>query len=128
MTTSLANTGRHTSRTSAEPARDPMQEFANRIIAELENGVKPWVRPWDPEKAGGPQAPFNPVTGKRYHGINVLILGMDMRAFQSGDPRWMTYQQAQEKRWQVQKGENQPRSFLRSLMRSRTTMPRKARR
>jgi antirestriction protein ArdC len=28
-----------------------MQEFANRIIAELENGVKPWVRPWDPEKA-----------------------------------------------------------------------------
>ena len=81
--------------------RDPMQEFANRIVAELENGVKPWVRPWDPEKAGGPQAPFNPVTGKRYHGINVLILGMDMRAFQSGDPRWMTYQQAQERKWQV---------------------------
>ena len=73
-----------------------MQEFANRIVAELEKGVKPWVRPWDPEKAGGPQAPFNPVTGKRYHGINVLILGMDMRAFQTGDPRWMTYQQAQE--------------------------------
>src|ERR1035438_5080794 len=82
MTTSQANTGRHTARTSAEPARDPMQEFANRIITELENGVKPWVRPWDPEKAGGPQAPFNPVTGKRYHGVNVLILGMDMRAFQ----------------------------------------------
>ena len=72
------------------PHRDPMQEFADRIIAELENGVKPWVRPWDPDKAGGPQAPFNPVTGKRYHGVNVLILGMDMRAFQSGDPRWMT--------------------------------------
>ena len=68
-------------------------KFANRIVAELEKGVKPWVRPWDPEKAGGPQSPFNPVTGKRYHGINVLILGMDMcAAFQSGDPRWMTYQ------------------------------------
>ena len=24
--------------------RDPMQEFADRIVAELENGVKPWVR------------------------------------------------------------------------------------
>jgi len=69
------------------PQRDPMQDFADRIIAELENGVKPWVRPWDPEKAGGPQAPFNPVTGKRYHGVNFLILGMDMRAFQTGDPR-----------------------------------------
>jgi antirestriction protein ArdC len=89
-----------------------MQEFANRIIAELESGVKPWVRPWDPEKAGGPQAPFNPITGKRYHGINVLILGMDMRAFQSGDPRWMTYQQAQGKDWQVRKGERSTTIFF----------------
>jgi len=92
--------------------RDPMQEFADRIVAELEKGVKPWVRPWDPEKAGGPQAPFNPVTGKRYHGINVLILGMDMRAFQSGDPRWMTYRQAQDKKWQVRKGERSTTIFF----------------
>jgi len=94
------------------PPRDPMQEFADRIVAELENGVKPWVRPWDPEKAGGPQAPFNPVTGKRYHGINVLILGMDLRAFQSGDPRWMTYQQAHEKHWHVRKGEKATTIFF----------------
>lgn len=92
--------------------RDPMQEFANRIIAELENGVKPWVRPWDPEKAGGPRATFNPVTGKRYHGINVLILGMDMRAFQTGDSRCMTYQQAQGKDWQVRKGERSTTIFF----------------
>jgi len=94
------------------PTRDPMQEFADRIIAELENGVKPWVRPWDPDKAAGPQAPFNPVTGKRYHGINVLILGMDRRAFESGDPRWMTYQQAQQKNWQVHKGERATTIFF----------------
>lgn len=89
-----------------------MQEFANRNIAELENGAKPWVRPWDPEKAGGPQAPFNPVTGKRYHGINVLILGMDMRAFQTVDPRWMTYQQPQGKDWHVRKGERSTTIFF----------------
>jgi antirestriction protein ArdC len=94
------------------PRRDPMQEFADRIVAELEQGVKPWVRPWDPDKAGGPQAPLNPVTGNRYHGINVLILGMDMRAFQSGDPRWMTYQQAQEKKWQVRKAEKSTTIFF----------------
>jgi antirestriction protein ArdC len=126
MTTSLANTVRHNSRTSAEPARDPMQEFANRIIAELENGVKPWVRPWDPEKAGGPQAPFNPVTGKRYHGINVLILGMDMRAFQSGDPRWMAYQQAQEgsgrsRRANARRPSSSP-SPMKSKMKTKTTV------
>jgi antirestriction protein ArdC len=94
------------------PHRDPMQEFADRIVAELEKGVKPLVRPWDPEKVGGPQAPFNPVTGKRYHGINVLILGMDLRAFQPGDPRWMTYQQSHEKRWQVRKGEKSTTIFF----------------
>ena len=118
---------RHTRAHQADaPARDPMQEFANRIIAELENGVKPWVRPWDPDKAGGPQAPFNPITGKRYHGINVLILGMDMRAFQSGDPRWMTYQQAQEKSGRFARARNRPRSFSPSPTRSKTTMPRTA--
>jgi antirestriction protein ArdC len=92
--------------------RDPMQEFADRIVSELEKGVKPWVRPWDPDKAGGPQAPFNPVTGKQYHGVNVLILGMDLRAFESGDPRWMTYQQAQEKDWHVRKGERSTTIFF----------------
>jgi antirestriction protein ArdC len=94
------------------PHRDPVQEFADRIVAELEKGVKPWVRPWDPEKSGGPQAPFNPATGKRYHGINVLILGMDLRAFQTGDPRWMTFQQARDKQWHVRKGEKSTTIFF----------------
>ena len=95
-----------------EAVRDPVQQFADRIVAELEKGVKPWVRPWNPDKSWGPQAPFNPATGKRYHGINVLILGMDLRAFQLGDPRWMTYQQAQEKKWQVRKGEKATTIFF----------------
>ena len=84
MTTLAAHRKSDIRRASETPARDPMQEFANRIITELENGVKPWVRTWDPEKAGGPQAPFNPVTGKRYHGINVMILAMDFRELRVG--------------------------------------------
>jgi antirestriction protein ArdC len=112
MITSLTKATRRVRHASAAPAHDPMQEFANRIVAELERGVKPWVWPWNKEKAAGPHAPFNPVTGRRYHGINVLILGIDMRAFQTGDPRWMTYQQAQEKRWQVRKGERSTTIFF----------------
>ena len=92
--------------------RDPIQEFADRIVAELEKGVKPWVRPWDPEKCGGPQAPFNPSTGAHYHGINVLILGMHPAAFTTGDPRFMTYQQAHEKGWQVRKAEKATTIFF----------------
>jgi len=112
MTTSKSHSVRPTQPTIKTLGRDPMQEFTDRIVAALESGVKPWIRPWDSDQAIGPQAPFNPVTGKRYHGINVLILGMDLRAFQSGDPRWMTYQQAQGKQWQVRKGERSTTIFF----------------
>jgi antirestriction protein ArdC len=95
-----------------EVTRDPMQEFSDKIIAELERGVKPWVRPWDPDKCAGPQAPVNPATKAAYHGINVLILGMSPLAFMTGDPRWMTYQQASEKGWQVKKGEKSTTIFF----------------
>jgi antirestriction protein ArdC len=76
------------------PRRDPYQDVTDRILEALEAGTKPWVRPWDADQAGGPQGPFNPTTGKHYRGINVLLLGIDPRAFTTGDPRWMTYQQA----------------------------------
>jgi antirestriction protein ArdC len=84
--------------------RDAIQEFADQIVASLEAGVKPWIKPWDESKCGGPQAPFNPTTGARYHGINVLILGINLLAFQTGDPRWCSFLQAKEKGWNVKKG------------------------
>jgi antirestriction protein ArdC len=37
---------------------------------------------------------------------------MDMRAFQTGDPRWMTYQQAHDKNWQVRKAEKSTTIFF----------------
>jgi antirestriction protein ArdC len=71
----------------------------------LEAGTPPWRRPWDPDKAGGPAMPRNAATGHRYRGINVLTLGMSVLAFSSGDPRWATYKQAEDRGWQVRKGE-----------------------
>jgi len=35
----------------------------------------------------------------------VLTLGMSVLAFSSGDPRWATYKQAEDRGWQVRKGE-----------------------
>src|ERR1700735_2418478 len=92
--------------------RDPMQEFADRIVGELEKGVKPWVRPWDASKCSGPQAPRNAATGHRYSGINVLVLGMHPAAFQTADPRFATYLQAKEHGWQVRKGERSTPVFF----------------
>jgi antirestriction protein ArdC len=92
--------------------RDPMQELCEAVIAELEKGVKPWVRPWDPLKCAGPHAPFNMATGHRYSGVNVIALGLRTAIFGSDDPRFCTYNQAQEHHWQVKKGEHGSTVFL----------------
>ena len=86
------------------PRRDHYQEVTDRIVAALEAGTPPWRKPWDPDKSGGPAMPCNAATGQRYRGINVLTLGMSAMAFASGDPRWATYRQAEDRGWQVRKG------------------------
>jgi antirestriction protein ArdC len=92
--------------------RDHYQEVTDRIIAALEAGTPPWRKPWDPDKAGGPAMPRNEATGHRYRGINVLTLGMSPLAFTSGDPRWATYKQSEERGWQVRKGERGTTGFF----------------
>ncbi len=86
-------------------SRDHYQELTDRIIAALEAGTRPWQKPWDPNKAVGPSTPINAATGRRYRGINTLILGMSSLAFASNDPRFCTYRQAAEKGWQIRRGE-----------------------
>jgi antirestriction protein ArdC len=102
-TSTTARTENRGSKINRTP-RDHYQEVTDRIIAALEAGTPPWRRPWDPE-AGGPAMPRNAATGQRYRGINVLTLGMSVLAFSSGDPRWATYKQAEDRGWQVRKGE-----------------------
>jgi antirestriction protein ArdC len=92
-------------RQNCPPPRDHYQEVTDRITAALEAGTPPWRRPWDRDKTGGPAMPRNAVTGKNYRGINVLTLGLSPLAFSSGDPRWATYRQAEERGWQVRRGE-----------------------
>lgn len=76
------------------------QIVANQIIESLKLGTAPWLKPWEPGIGNG-QIPFNPVTGKRYRGINALYLMLN----QTEDNRWLTYKQAQSINAQVRKGE-----------------------
>ena len=99
--------------------RDHYQAVTDQIVAALEQGKRPWVRPFDPAKAGGPSAPMNPTTGRRYRGINTLILGMSPLAFASGDPRWCSYKQAADKGWQVRKGEKSTTVFFYKQLQAR---------
>ena len=110
-TSSANQTGNRSGGTNRTP-RDHYQGVTDRIIEALEAGTPPWRRPWDPDKAGGPAMPRNATTGQRYRGINVLTLGVSTLAFTSGDPRWATYKQAEERGWQVRKGERGTTGFF----------------
>jgi antirestriction protein ArdC len=92
--------------------RDYFQELTDKVVAELEKGIVPWHRPWEPDKCIGPQAPVNGITGRPYHGANVLALALSPHAFLTGDPRWCTYQQALEHGYQVRKGEKATTVFF----------------
>jgi antirestriction protein ArdC len=79
-------------------------EVTARVIAELEQGRLPWVQPWD-DAACGCSMPENGATGRRYSGINVLILWSALieRGYRS--QRWLTFRQALRLGGNVRRGE-----------------------
>jgi antirestriction protein ArdC len=51
---------------------DLYKSVTDNIIADLEKGAVPWVKPWKGENSGGIMP--NAATLRYYTGINVLIL------------------------------------------------------
>ena len=79
-------------------------EVTSRVIAELEQGRLPWVQPWDAALCGCAM-PANAVSGRRYSGINVLILWAAVIEGKYRSQHWLTYRQAQAAGGNVCKGE-----------------------
>lgn len=78
------------------------EEVANKFIKAIEEGTAPWMKPW---KAGEiADSPYNAETGKAYKGLNRLMLSLDQTQRGSEDPRYCTYNQAQNLGAQVKKG------------------------
>lgn len=80
------------------------EKVTDRIIAQLEAGTVPWVKPWTPSGAVRPTGglPVN-VSGRAYRGINTLILMVAGMPYASNV--WLTYQQARKLGGHVRKGE-----------------------
>src|SRR5262245_56845225 len=76
----------------------------DKIIADLERGVLPWMRPWRGGGGGGVMRPLRH-NGQPYSGMNVLLLWWASEEKGYSEPRWMTYKQAQELGAFVRKGE-----------------------
>ena len=83
--------------------RDLHQAVTDQILAELKAGAVPWVRPWS--ETPGLNVPCNAVTGRQYHGVNVLLLWLT-RSKGWATPRFLTFKQALELGGHVRKGEH----------------------
>ncbi|MDD5056586.1 MAG: zincin-like metallopeptidase domain-containing protein [Sideroxydans sp.] len=82
---------------------DAYQEITDKIVAALEVGTAPWVKPWS--SCGNPR---NAITGREYSGINTVLLAMTPFA----SSLWMTFKQAADVGGNVRKGEHGTRIVL----------------
>ena len=89
-----------------ETARvDIYAKITDRIIADLERGVRPWVQPWHAGHAGGRITKPLRHNGEPYSGINVILLWSEAAARGFSSATWMTFKQAIELGGHVRKGE-----------------------
>ncbi|MGY3578939.1 ArdC family protein [Bradyrhizobium sp. USDA 4504] len=82
--------------------RDYYAEVSVRILAELEAGAAPWIKPWS--ATPGANSPCNVVTNRPYSGCNIVLLWM-AQAVGYRTPRFLTFKQALELGGHVRKGE-----------------------
>jgi antirestriction protein ArdC len=79
----------------------PAERITAAIIEKLEQGTKPWVKPW----RGLPVSRPLRSCGTPYRGMNTFWLWMVADACGYASPYWMTYGQCRELGGQVRKGE-----------------------
>src|SRR5258708_5346214 len=89
----------------SRPAADLYQQVTDRIIAQLEAGTVPWVKPWKSTASGDFTLPFNASTRTPYSGINIVLLWDAMATGGHTVNGWMTFKQALALRACVRKGE-----------------------
>jgi antirestriction protein ArdC len=89
----------------ATERQDVYTRITGQIVQSLEQGVRPWIKPWSAENAAGRIIRPLRHNGQAYSGINVLMLWC--AAVEQGFtcPMWMTFKQAIELNAHVRKGE-----------------------
>jgi len=87
------------------PKTDVYEKVTNTIIEALEEGVRPWHKPWNAEHAAGKITRPLRGNGQAYNGINILMLWTIATARNYTAPIWMTFKQAKELGGSVRKGE-----------------------
>jgi len=85
--------------------QDIYTRITNKIVASLEAGVRPWIKPWNADNAAGRITRPLRHNGVPYSGINILMLWASAVEQGFSAPSWMTFKQAIELNAHVRKGE-----------------------
>ena len=86
--------------------KDIYTRVTDRIVADLERGVRTWMKPWSGEHAAGRVSRPLRHNGTPYRGMNILLLWGEAVAKGYAAPIWMTFKQALEFDAHVRKGEH----------------------
>ncbi|MBB4212434.1 antirestriction protein ArdC [Rhodothalassium salexigens DSM 2132] len=84
---------------------DVYTRVTDKIVADLEKGIRTWLKPWNAEHAAGRITRPLRFNGAPYNGINVLMLWASAVERGFAAPIWMTFRQAKELGGHVRKGE-----------------------
>jgi antirestriction protein ArdC len=85
--------------------QDVYTRVTNKIIADLEQGVRTWMKPWNAGNTAGRITRPLRHNGVPYSGINILMLWAEAVSQGFAAPIWMTFRQASELNAHVKKGE-----------------------
>lgn len=90
----------------SRPRVDIYARITDRIVADLEQGVRPWVQPWSTRNTAGRITRPLRHNGTPYQGINIILLWSEALARGFASNIWMTFKQAVELGGHVRKGES----------------------
>ncbi|WP_338611033.1 ArdC family protein (plasmid) [Pelagibacterium nitratireducens] len=93
------------SRKDKQSRVDLYAKITDRIVADLDKGVRPWVKPWSVGNGTGRTTRPLRHNGLPYQGINTLLLWSETVARGFVSPIWMTFKQSVELGGHIRKGE-----------------------
>jgi antirestriction protein ArdC len=85
--------------------QDVYTRITDKIVADLEQGVRTWMKPWNAGNTAGRITRPLRHNGVAYSGINILMLWAEAVTQGFTAPIWMTFRQATELNAYVRKGE-----------------------
>ena len=89
---------------NSKSAQQFTEQVSKRVVGQIGEDKAPWQKGWD-KATGADQPPYNPVSGKRFKGLNSIQLRSVAEERGYSDPRWMTYNTANKIGAKIRKGE-----------------------